>query len=350
MVLAASAGRNNNTKRKVVVKVISRQLNLIVMVTKKKLKRVATKVTPHHIVTTTKKKKQSQPNHFRFKINSFVVDIYSPIVRIKEANNISKLKPVNTERKTTTIDVSPYIVKGITVSDDELSMSSPSESCSGLTTPIRNFVSLDFVNKDDYLDDCFTLSLFRKEIMVAALQQFSSCYSGDVLSGSKLFFNHSFSRHSWQEYKNTNELHEFIMMQYKNKDRICGNSLIICVSLGFSSKDTMSDNLNPYLDGKDIMQFSQEGHVALFPEPKINQTEIRKKSYQKHLQVDSLLQRMYNTDTSVLHHGFLHEHKLTFYAKFSSWLKTARADEHTFFKALESDTEILDEDDVENIF
>jgi hypothetical protein len=94
--------RNKNTKRKVVVKVISRQLNLIVMVTKKKLKRVATKVTPHHIVTTTKKKKQSQP-----KINSFVVDIYSPIVRIKEANNISKLKPVNTNRKTTTTDVSP---------------------------------------------------------------------------------------------------------------------------------------------------------------------------------------------------------------------------------------------------
>ena len=57
---------------------------------------------------------------------------------------------------------------------------------------------------------------------------------------------------------------------------------------------------------------------------------------------------MYNTDTSVLHHGFLHEHKLTFYAKFSSWLKTARVDEHTsFFKALESDTEILDEDDVQ---
>ena len=181
---------------------LDRQVHIIVLATKYKVKLPtgSRRKRPTPSLSSEKSNKQQKKNHFRFKMNSLLIEVHCSIALKGE-----KTKPNGVEKKSFSLNlfdtICPYIIKG---SDSTLPSSSPND----LLTPVRDLESSSStiaspINNDDTFSFNFSLSIFRKEVMKQGLALMLRSYKGKIGISSKLFCNQRYNKHSWNPIEST---------------------------------------------------------------------------------------------------------------------------------------------------
>ena len=277
--------------KKVKATVLGRRLDIVVLVTLGKLiipkKRKATPtIGPEGSIVVIKKTKKTTSSYFRFKVDYLQIDIFPPIVSEEQSSSKTiKKVPNATGRVSFEFDLTDYIVKGSDGPSDESSVVSdatydpetPSDNASNSST-----LSLPTPGSDDCLSGVFTLSTFRKAVMIAALDNFSDSYKNKVSSASKIYSNVVYNQKLWNEIKSTADLHQLIIKEHNNKSRISKQFLQLRISLGTSSKKAFRDSLDEYFGSEEVMAFSQNQElVAQSPELKVSVSSLRRNVYNR---------------------------------------------------------------------
>ena len=190
-----------------------RIMELAVLVTHEPVQQAKkTKSTPalqsESTTNTTSSSNKKKPSHFETNISNLLLEINCPIGYNKSGGGgISKCQPIQTDKTTSHFDMIPFIIKGNSI--DNVSLSGDEECSLSVSTPI------DASCEDDRLAPSFTLSMFQKEIMLSALENFGSMYSGKICAGSKLYLNQSSNQHNWVEVQNMQQLHQIVREEFK---------------------------------------------------------------------------------------------------------------------------------------
>ena len=325
------------------------------LIVPKKRKDTPTIAIESTTATKKAKKKEATPSYFRFKIESLQIDVFPPnFLEEQSSSKTFKKVPGETGRMSFNFDLTDYIIKGSDrLSDDSSTYSSSSVSTYDPSTPSSNSTTTqstvptpNTLGSDDHLSPIFTLSTFRKAVMIAALNGFCNSYKSKISAASKIYSNIVFNQKIWTELKSTEELHQLIVKEHRNKNRITDKSLRLRVSLGTSTKEAFRDSLDEYFQSEDVLAFSQNQELALSPEPKMSVSSLRRNMYNRNKQLEQLMERMFYHKESPIYHGFLCEHKSSFTVLLGIVIQSGTKNgNEAFFDSLESNSKVLNKDE-----
>ena len=210
---------------------------------------------------------------------------------------------------------------------------------------LENESDSDSVSSDNAIDDSFvhlfTLSKFRKEMMIIAVEQFSEEYGirkKAVGTKCKLYLQKQWNNSSWTEIASTEELIYNLKDQMEIKSRVRNGVLKMKMSFG-KAKSGMSfdtqDELDEYATfGGEALHFSQSDSPPSSPFSRKVGMIMRADHTSNTVQLTELVTRMYQTESCKLYHGFLQEHIASFIRIIVSEM-SVRKDESVFRKANE---------------
>ena len=166
-------------------------------------------------------KRKSPPPPFTFPASSLLVSLYAPIETMVKRTAAKTGVPSGKTIKELRYNLSPYIIGG--GNDDASDDSRPSLSGEPDETDDQDFI------------DTFTLSLFRKDLMVIAMDKFPEEYTlqKKVLGPKcKLFMHKQWNTSSWMEIPSTEMFLRTLREQMDIRSRVHNNALYIRFSFG----------------------------------------------------------------------------------------------------------------------
>ena len=249
-------------------------------------------------------KRKSPPPPFKFQASQVCITLFAPIETEQKKTGVRTGVPSGKTSKELIFDLRPYIVGGV---DDNLDDSSPS-------------LDDEKENGDERFAEIFTLSIFRKELMVLAAEGFPEEYGLAKKSlgrRCKLFVQKQWNLSTWLEVPNTEVFIRLVKEQLCTKSRVKENSVHIRFSFGRSKAGlefTTDEEFHAYscADFGEGVNFSQNEVPA---SPLIRQVGAIKRDecWNKPARVADLVSALYKNEECKLYHGFLKEHGNSFF-------------------------------------
>ena len=280
-------------------------------------------------------KRKSAPPPFTFKATKLCISLYAPIETLEKKAGITTGVPSGKTMKEVSYDLSGNIVR----EDDSNSVSGSIDGDDSVAVVDEEFSS------------AFTLSIFRRDLMVLACEQFGEEYAISKKSlgpKCKLFFQKLWNSSAWMEITSTEMLHNVIKDQIMTKGRVKNGALQMRISFGRAKggqEFTTDRDMHDYVcvDFGDGVKFSQSGEATSPYIRKVGKVK-RDECWNKPARIAELISTLYSSAASKLHFGFLKEHGNSFYRIIAANLSIHK-DNSVFLAALnDPDNNKLDDE------
>ena len=270
-------------------------------------------------------KRKAAPLPFTFKTTKLCISLYAPIETQQKVASVTTGVPSGKTNKEFTYDLSGFIVGGI----DKAASNGSSE-----------VLGDDDEVADESFDVSFTLSRFRKDLMVLAGDGFPEEYGYDKKTlgpRCKLFIQKQYNSSSWTEIPSTIMLVRTILEQMETKGRVKNGRMLTRFSFGRSKAGLEFGSVrevNDYVcdDFGEYVKFSQNETPASPYVRKVGKVK-RDSNWNKPARITELIANLYSSQTSKLHYGFLKEHGNSFFRIISANL-SMHLDNSVFLPAL----------------
>ena len=280
-------------------------------------------------------KRKSIPPPFSFKATAICISLYAPIETLEKKAGITTGPPSGKTIKEVNYDLSGHI---ICREDDanSASLSVDDDNAEGV---------------DEEFDEAFTLSIFRRDMMVLAGKHFAEEYGiGKKSLGPKckLFIQKLWNSKAWMEITSTKMLQNSIKDQMETKGRLKNGVLQMRISFGRAKggqEFTTEREVHDYvcIDFGEGVKFSQSGEAASPYVRKVGKVK-RDECWNKPARIAELISKLYSSIGSKLYYGFLKEHGNSFYRIIAAHVSVNK-DNSVFIPALnDPENHMLDDE------
>ena len=284
-----------------------------------------TETTPTISTESTRKRKKREV--YRFKARSLSVCLHAPIEVMEKKNQTITGVPSGKTNKSISYDLERFILGN----QDDSSNSETGGSSSNEEEDDETFSLL------------FTFSKFRADMMKLSVEKFPEEYAPKTEAigpRCKLYIQKQWNNRSWSEISTTDEFITMLKDQMDTKGRVSRNNVLtLRMSFGraklgksFSTFDEFDDYVNPF-HGEGLT-FSQNEEPASSPLTRRVGKIMRKDIHCNSTKITELITRLYQSDSSKLHYGFLHEHVESFQRIIAGNI-AVRRDDSVFMMAIE---------------
>ena len=285
--------------------------------------------------SSRKRKASSIP--FTFQATQMSITLFAPIETTQKKSGITTGVPSGKTNKGLTYDLSPFIIGGD--KDDISTDSGPLED--------------NEVGDEEFIVS-FTLSKFRKDLMVLAMENFKEEYGlakKTLGRKCKLFIQKQWNTSTWTEIPTTEMFVQTVHEQIATKSRVTNNTVAIRISFGKSKAGlefSDEEDFSAYTcqDFGDSINFSQN-EVPTSPFVRMVGAVKRDDSWNKPARISELVAVLYKRKDCKLHHGFLKEHGNAIYRIISADLSINK-DTSIYLCALNDPLHILSNDIIDS--
>ena len=243
--------------------------------------------------TSSKRKK---PSIFKFPARKLSISLFAPIEQQQRKQTTVTCVPTGKTIKDIEYDLDTFIFSPEDILDED--------EVEDVVDDNERFISL------------FTLSRFRKDMIMLALEQFPEEYSLKTkILGSKckLFCRKQFNSCSWSEIMDTNIFHKYLKDQMQTKSRVKDGMLDVRLSFG-RSKSGME-----FIDLGELEDYVKEDAIHFEKNEEPTSPFVRKigaikrdDHWKNPARVMELINDLFRDEGCKLHYGFLQEHGLSF--------------------------------------
>ena len=253
---------------------------------------------------TVRKRKQEG---FVFKARDLSVTLYAPIEVLERPTSKVTCVPPGKTNKQFVFNLDRFIVSG-----NEDGVDETSEDIDGR----------DESEEDEYFVSMFTLSRFRKDVMMVAMELFPEEYSLESKSlgpRCKLFCQRQWNSASWTEIQDTDTFVRLLVDQMAVKARMNKDVLSIRFAFGrakqgleFKDRDEFEEYTKVFGGESESLLFSKNKdatspYIRRFGDAK------RSKNWAQPTQITTFITNLYINHECKLYYGFMREHANAFF-------------------------------------
>ena len=227
---------------------------------------------------------------------------------MKKKNGVTTGVPAGKVNKDISYDLAPFIIGGSRGND--------------LSIDDQNSIASNDAVDEEFMR-LFTLSKFRKDLMLIAIDKFPEEYKLETKSlgpKCKLFLQKQWNMSSWTEVTSTEMFHRIVFEQMENRSRT--NQMRISfgrAKAGLEFKSQSDVDEYTAVSVGDANFFSQN-EIPSSPYIRTFGSVKRDANWNRPARIAELLATTYKTSSCKLYYGFLKEHGNTFYRIISAHL------------------------------